>query len=384
MSVEWFDLAQRLAAAESGRVVPRLAGSPVGIVTEPVAVRARRRGGHVWVSAAERDGRAQTARDVEGLRLLGSLGVGIDNGRGRTLVTDSPSTVGLLARLARAERGQDVAEAAAHVGWWADRADFPGTTAAVDLVAACRSRWVTGEDPDAERDPATWRRWLQVEDAGVVGLFALLDRVREGGPLPLLDVVAAEDQSAWESAGRAHRDGWDWRIPDSAMRAAHGLRTRCDTAAVWEAALLSDPLWRARAVHTGHVVHGTTTCPPKRPTLVQVVCERMDARLRAGTAVQGWPDANPAARFTGTVERTGVENGRLVLTLRTTALARPADAAAVTVLPDVPDVTRARVGRSRYRSLYARRTSWLSTGRTPTPQRREVPLDVLLASASDN
>jgi len=42
-----------------------------------------------------------------------------------------------------------------------------------------------------------------------------------------------------------------------------------------------------------------------------------------------------------------------------------------------------RHGRSRYRRLYAARRSWLTTGRTPTPSRRPVPLEVLIAGADE-
>lgn len=387
MTVEWFDLAQRLAAASTGGVVARLAHSPVWPTSRVVAVRAQVRGEHVTVTACERGGVPQTRRDADGLRLLGDLGV-LVSGERHTLVTDEPGTVSALARLAtRTREDGRLADVAAHVGWWANRADFPGTSAVVNLVAACQARWVTGTAPEAERSVRTWRTWLGLDgtDDSTAGLFALLDKVAEGRVLPMLGEVAADDAYTFSEACKAHADGWDWRTRDSISRAASGLRARCDTADIWAAALLDDPLFRRRAVHTGHVVHGRVSLPnSKSTTRLQVACDRMDARLRAGSEVVGWIPGTYGGRFSGSVTGTGVAGGRLALDLIVGAATRPPAGARVTLIPAPPDVHRARRGRQQYRSLYSTRTSWLTTGRTPTPQRRDVPLDVLLAGASDD
>ena len=134
-------------------------------------------------------------RDGDALRLLGDLGVLVSGDR-HTLVTDEPGTVAALARLAHRTREDGrLADVAAHVGWWANRADFPGTSAVVNLVAACQTRWVTGAAPEAERSVHTWRMWLGLAgtDDSTAGLFALLDRVSEGRVLPMLGEVATDD-----------------------------------------------------------------------------------------------------------------------------------------------------------------------------------------------
>ena len=386
MTVEWFDLAQRLAAASSEDVVARLAHSPVWPTNRAVATRAQVRGDHVTVTACERGGVPQTRRDADGLRMLGDLGVLVSSDR-HTLITDEPGTVAALARLAHRTREDGrLADVAAHVGWWANRADFPGTSAVVNLVDACQTRWVTGAAPEAERSTHTWRTWLGLDgtDNSTAGLFALLDRVTEGVALPMLGEVAADDEYAFSEACRSHTDGWDWRGRDSISRAAAGLRARCDTADIWAAALLDDPLFRRRAVHTGHVVHGQASIPTsKSTTRLQVVCDRMDARLRTGSEVVGWVPGTDQ-RFSGSVTGTGVTSGRLALDLTVGAATRPPAGARVTLIPSPPNVHRARRGRRQYRSLYSTRTSWLTTGRTPAPQRRDVPLDVLFAGATDD
>ena len=74
MTVEWFDLAQRVYAQRSGAVVARLAGTPLPTISRPVAVRARAgRGGPMVVAAAAGQVRRATGSDV--LPMLASLGV---------------------------------------------------------------------------------------------------------------------------------------------------------------------------------------------------------------------------------------------------------------------------------------------------------------------
>lgn len=385
MTVEWYDLAQRLAAAETGRAVARLDGSAVWPSARSMAVRAAVRGDVVMVTACADDGRPQTATGPDALAMLGGMGVRVSGDR-HTLLTDDAATLPALVRLAYGVRGDGIgADVAAHIGWWADRADFPGTSAVLPLVSACQTRWVTGEAPDAERTAATWRHWLGVRDESVAGLFALAEHVRAGRVLPMLETIADDDAWSWSDACRQHADGWDWRTPDTISRAASGLRSRCDTADLWAAALLDDPLYRRRAVHTGHVVKGTARIPAHTRNRVELTCDRMDARLRAGAAVVGWMDGAPTGgRFTGSVTSTGVNGGRLLLSLTVPESTRPADGTRLTVLPAPPDPHMTRRGRAKYRALYSTRSSWLTTGRTPIPQRRDVPLDVLLAGASDD
>ena len=120
------------------------------------------------------------------------------------------------------------------------------------------------------------------------------------------------------------------------------MASRCDAADLYDAALLADPLWRARGVHTGFVCHGeAVTGAGQHANRVTVRAERLDTRLKAGTAVIGWPGepmtAMPDAenRFSGEVFATAVEDGALTVTiggLRKTGY-RPAAGETLTVIP---------------------------------------------------
>jgi hypothetical protein len=203
----------------------------------------------------------------------------------------------------------------------------------------------------------------------------------------MLGSLAQDDAWAWGRAQSEHADGWDWRWPDTTARAATGLRARCDAADLFAAALLSDPLYRRRAVHTGHVVVGEVTHPSGGKNRIDVTCARMDARLRVGNAVTGWvgaPDDTAHGLFGGSVAATGVHAGHLVLTLTGVSAAKPATGDRVSLWPAAPNPNTLRDGRRRFHQLYAARRSWLTTGRTPTPTRRDVPLDVLVAGAEDD
>lgn len=386
MTVEWFDLGQRLHAARTGQPVTRLAHAPVVVGPHPVAVRARLDGDQVAVAATTPAARLATATGPAALDLLGTLGVTLAAEHATTLVTDDPATLPLLGRLAlSARRDHDHDTVAAHIAWWRDRADFPTGRAVVETTETCRARWALGVAPDAERHPATWRRWLGITDDSVTGLLDLHDRLTEGEPLRWLDVLTEDDEYAYALAQSDHSDGFDWRRPDSTSRAALGLRSRCDAADLYAAALLTDPVYRRRAVHTGHVVTGTARPVGGQLRRLEVVCGRLDARLRPGNDVTGWagtPGTVGGPMFTGTVSTATVSGGNLVLALTgASRTGAPASGAPVTLIPAAPSPSWQQKGRSSYRALYSARRSWLTTGRTPIPTRRPVPLDVLVAGA---
>ena len=387
MTAEWYDLAQRLYADKTRRPVPRLAHSAIPAINNPIAVRATVENGIPVVTAALPGQASITARGGDALPMLHRVGVQITHKTWHTLLTDDPATLPTLVKLAHhSDPNGQYAETAAHIAWWADRADFPGGTAVVALVDACRTQWVTGETPDAETQRGTWQRWLGIQDESCAAMFPMLDQLTRLPPLPLLTSLAEDDTWAWDRAQSDHADGWDWRRTDSTARAATGLRARCDAADLFNAALLSDPLYRRRAVHTGHVVTGIATADPNRKSRLTVICIRMDARMRSGTSIQGWtgnPGDTPATRFHGTVAETGMHGGQLTLSLSGVTLNRPAPGNPVTLRPAEPNPRTQRSARNRYRRLYAGRRSWLTTGRTPTPTRRDVPLEVLIAGADE-
>ena len=391
MTVEWFDLAQRVYAQRSGAVVARLAGTPLPTISRPVAVRARAgRGGPMVVAAAAGQVRRASGSDV--LPMLASLGVTVAEPTPATLVTADTATLPVLVDVARRSPADGPDEAtAAHIGWWADRADFPGGIAVVNTVTAARARWVTGTTPAAERDPATWRTWLGISDDSVAGTLALLAQLTAAPPLRLLDALADDDTYSYQRAQEAHADGWGWRRRDSVGRAAVGLLARCDAADLYTAALRTDPLWRRRALHTGDVVTGTlTTTTPGRRARLTLRSPRLDARLRRGTDIEGWlgpahtPTPSAGVRFDGLVDDTGVTGTTLDLHLSISGGMHgltPGDT--LTVMPLTPSPYSLQRGRRTMRTLYSTRTSWLTTGRTPTPTRRDVPLDVLIAGADN-
>lgn len=387
MTVEWFDLGQRLRAAHSGTPVPRLQHAPLVSVTHPVAVRARRSGGQITVTATTPAHRPATATGPAALDLLGSLGVTLTAASPSTLITDDPATLGTLYRLAlTASPNSDADTVAAHIAWWRDRVDYPGGRAVVDTLAACRTRWALGTAPDAETQPSPWRSWLGILDDSVTGLLDLHTLLTAGPSLPLLDLLAEDDVWSYGPAQSEHSDGLDWRRPDSTSRAALGLRSRCDAADLYAAALLTDPLYRRRAVHSGHVVTGTAKPLGDKLKRVEVTCSRIDSRLRPGNDLTGWvgDPTTTAPPFTASVSAAVVRSGQLVLTLSGTTGARPADGDPVTLTAAPPSPYRQRAGRKTYRALYNARRSWLTTGRTPTATRRPVPLDVLVAGAEQD
>ncbi len=177
MSVEWFDLGQRLRSAASGGLVPRLVHAPVLRAAKPVAVRAGQHRGVVQVSVAA-PGRGVAAGEGDAaLAVLAGYGVSLDEDEPVTLVIDDPGTLRHLLALARSVPAGSVMDAtAALIGWWADRADFPGGGAVVDVVAACRARWVSGHSPKREREAGLWRGLLGVSDASAAGVLDLYDR----------------------------------------------------------------------------------------------------------------------------------------------------------------------------------------------------------------
>ena len=387
MTVEWFDLGQRLHASQCQHVVARLAHTPIAVAARPVAVRAATIPSGLLVTAADPCGASQSATNGDAFAMLAALGVAITATTPATLVTDSPATLPLLHRLARtAERGSADDDVAAHIAWWRDRSDFPGGHAVVDLPGSCRERWVTGQAPAAEDHAETWRSWLHVPDRSAVGLLRLHSLLGTGSPLPVLAVLGEDTAYSWGSAQQAHADGRDWRWPDTTSRAAFGLRSRCDAADLYAGGLLADPYYRHRAVHTGHVVTGWVerSADAQRRRSCEVVADRLDVRLRPGSEVTGWvgaPGDQPDGRYSGSVSAADVRAGRLTLTVNSLSGSLPDHGDRVTLHQATVAPARLRAASKAYRSLYAARRSWLTTGKTPTATRRPVPLDVLVAGA---
>ena len=383
MSADLFDLGARLAAGRAGAVMPRISAAPVAGLVDPIMVSATTGSAGVTVTAADAQHRSVTASNTDAVRVLGDLGADLSAATPRTLVVPDAGSVAALDTLARrcCRVGDSSDDVGAQLAYWTQRADFPGGQAVLNLIGACRTRWVTGTTPSQERRLGTWAEWLHLPVTDLAGLAA---RVADGNPLPMLDVLADDDRWAYAAAQRDHSNGWDWRRSDTPARAAVGLKGRCDAADVFAAALLGDPLWRQRAVHTGHVVCGVATPQPGRGSVFVASCDRLDARLRVGAAITGWvgePADDVRVTFRGTITTATVAGGQLQLTVTGARMGAPGAGQRITMHPTPPSVGTLRAGRSRFAGLYAAKRSWLTTGRTPTPTRRDTPFDVLVAAA---
>jgi hypothetical protein len=399
VSAALFDLALRVAAREAGGPVPRLLHNPAPARDVTVAIGARRTGPVVHVQAVGPDGRTYTGTGADGLAALARAAgcAGGDLGAGASALVDTPATLRSLAGLARshADPAQcthvDVKAGSALAGWWVERAAHPGTSAVTDVLGTSRARFMLGVVP-GEDHVGTWRAAFGVPK-GLGGLHVWQRAVTGGPVLPGLDALREDDDWQLQAAQDALRDGRSWDRSETLHIAAARLASRCDAADLYDAALLSDPLWRARGVHTGFVCHGeAVTGAGQQANRVTVRADRLDTRLKAGSAVTGWPGApmtrmpDAENRFSGEVFATAVgEDGALTVTiggLRKTGY-RPAAGEMVTVIPAPPSVSTIRSRRSAVARLYRRRFSWLSQGATPTASRRPVPLAVMIAAADD-
>ncbi|MBE5477985.1 hypothetical protein E3G68_005339 [Mycobacteroides abscessus] len=400
MSAALFDLALRVSARDRGGVVPRLLHNPAPKREVTVAVSAKRAGRVVRVHAIGPGGRVESGSGAAGLAAIAHAAGCADGdlGGGPGAVVEGGASLRALAvlatRFADPVRCDSVAVAAgsALAGWWVERAAHPGTTAVADVLAVSRQRYVLGVAPGADH-PNLWRRAFGAA-GGLAGVRAWHRDVTAGPVLPGLEPTREDDDWLLGTYQGALNDGRSWDVPESLYLAAARLRSRCDAADVFEAALLCDPLWRARGVHTGHVCTGEVVVGASSAGTGRVVlhANRLDTRLRAGTAVIGWAGAPMAdmpdvdARFSGEVVTTSVEDGALAVTiagLRRSGY-RPAAGEIVTLIPAPPSPSTIRSGRRVLARLYRRRFSWLSQGVTPAPVRRDVPLAVVIAAAEND
>ncbi|AYE99518.1 hypothetical protein C0J29_31620 (plasmid) [Mycobacterium paragordonae] len=401
MSGVLFDLGLRVRARQWGAPVPRLLHnpSPSRLVRVAVAARLRGRGTRVWAMGP--DALVHSGTGAAGLAAL-ARAAGCADGDlrgGATALVDNAGTLRVLAALAAAHadpsRCADLATAAGSslAGWWAERSAHPGTSAVTDLLVSSRQQMVLGVRP-GEDTAGLWRQALGVCDDGLGGFGAWWSVLASAPTLPGLELQVADDDWLLGVHQDALRQRRSWDMGESLSLAAARLRTRCDATELYEAALLGDPMWRARGVHTGHVCHGVVVTGAKDGTgagPVMVASQRLDTRLKPGSAVWGWPgdpitERPPAdAVFAGEVAATAVVDGELRISiggLRRSGY-RPAAGETVTVLGAPPNPATIRSGRVVRSRLYKRRFSWLSQGHKPVASRRDVPLAVLIAAADE-
>jgi len=366
--------------------------APVLPPLQLVAVMVIGAGDRALVRAA--DASRQIARSgQDALSALAELEVAVGP-EPRTLVVPDRDTLSRLLELAQVtDPASAHAGPAAVVNWWGQRADHPGSGAVLNLTVACSARWVLGVPPADERQLAVWRHWLGISDSGPRGLLDMAAAASAGNSLPGLETFAEDDRASWDSYTARLGDPssrWDWRRQDSRREAALGLATRCDAAELYQSLRLGDPLVATRESFAGTVVSGIVTALPSRAT-VEVSLDRLACRLREQTAVEGFPgyrDLPPAATsaplLRGRVAATRVTQGeRLVLTIGDAVLRSSAVRIGqrITLRPRSVDPRQQRSGRQELHRRYAARRSWLSGGSPPTPRRRDVPLDIVVAAA---
>lgn len=96
-----------------------------------------------------------------------------------------------------------------------------------------------------------------------------------------MDALREDDDWQLEVTQDAVREQRSWDRPETLYLAAARLASRCDAADLYDAALLADPLWRARGVHTGFVCHGeAVTGAGQNGNRVTVRADRLDSRLK--------------------------------------------------------------------------------------------------------
>jgi hypothetical protein len=384
VTVEFYDLAQRLAAEKAGKPVLRVAQALFTLTPAAIFVEA-----HIDETGTTRAvitppvGAPTTVPGAAVLRALARAGAQMDPTQPPAqLVMPDGATLAALASVARAhheDADPGIRGASAVVGWWIDRAGYPGTNAVINLMVHSRQRFITGAPPEAERHAGHWRSALAVPS-----LRQWAQRVGAGVPLDALAPIREDDAYSFTHACKRFAKGYNWTAPEPPPVAAMGLRARCDTADLWEAALLSDRLWRHRAVHTGHVTGGEVVATTKATFTVR--CRRLDARLRGGSDVLGWSGGldsyDRSTHFYGDVHEATAHKGALLLTVaRVAAEHRPPTGQWVSLMPAPPNPRTVSMGRSKYRRLQFRADSWIASGKTPGLRRRDVPLDVLCAAA---
>lgn len=400
MSAAAFDLGVRLRARATGRVQPRMLTTPYFLSGPRVAVDVTPKN----VVTVHFDGRTPvTGRGRPGLTpLIEALPHPTDpTSLPHTLVVADRVTLRrLIALAAGADPGTAVFRVGALLDFWQQQAEQPGRPTVLVVTEACRLRWVTGADPDDERDVDVWRRWLDVDAEGTDGMLALADLLAAGRPNPHLAIDDGLDPYEWNLLRRSLDADEDWRRPDSTSGSMIGSDCREDAAAYFDRALMEDPMWRARARAAGHVVLGRITNVGVDVTLVNADAgvaprfrEGKEVHLRLRDSFLG----SEVVTAKGVVTEYGIDaQGRDTLTVKPRrnrsrddapdllSLARAGDP--IEVAPELIEQQSQRRRRAQT-AKRLRLAPWVARrGAQPgvdTVANRVPPIDVLMAGASD-
>lgn len=400
MSVEHYDLGQRLRAALNRRPVPRSTHALALPPLSPVAVAVHRGPAGSVLTATDHAHTASAGGPAALTALAAVHGPATDTHRG--LVVTDRATLRALTGLGRAAAvGGPHEQLTETIDWWQTRAEHPGSGAVLVLTEACRARWTLGTAPTEEQQFQTWRTWLglaatETRAPATSGMLAAAALVTDGAPLPGLDAAAADDERSWmalRSRTVTPTVARTWRSRDTRARAALGLASRSDAADLMASRGLDDPRIAAREGHTGNVVRAVLTAVVE-PGVIEVHADRLACRLRPGADLTVTADPQPslpgvapdAAADARTTVRVSVAlthssitgDGRLALVMtgaaRTLARLRPGDALtirAATLNPSAQSNSRRTLqARCPPQQLVGRRRSARTHPAQRPPRRR--------------
>lgn len=383
MSATLFEIGARLRAAETGTPVPLSHYAPVLPPVSPIAATVDTDGEHTYLTAAT-DTSTRSGTDRDALTALAELGatLGVTH---RTLVIGSGKEMTLLARLARKFPDEP---AAAVIGWWDQRMDYPGTEAVHVVTEAAALRWALGVHPDQEREVQTWREWLGVTSTGAASLLELARLSASGSTLWGLLTASKADASSWGKYLTRLGAGRPWWASDTRIDAALGLTARSHAAEWFQSLRLDDPLVALAHSYYGTVVPGQVIAVDEKTVTVQA--DQPLSRLRVGSTVTAWHgdplDSMGASCLDGSVLAATIDTAAHLLVTVGTLRHKPKGILIgdrVCLRPAQVDPFMQATGRTLMASGYWRGTNWIAGRGKPIQRRGDVPLDVVVAAASD-
>lgn len=383
MSLAQFTLGARLRAADSGRAVEVALYAPAIPPLGGIAVTVDSDGERVYITATDGDV-THAGSDRAGLDALAALGATMTDPR-RPLIVGTGRDLAILTALARAYPDADASPV---IGWWDERADFPGSDAVHIATDAARRRWALGVHPDRELEPATWAQWLGIESTGPHLLLDLARLTASGHTLPGLLDASVLDTASWQRYVKRIGAGRPWWARDSRQDAALGLIARSHAVEWFDSIRLDDPLVALAASHDGTVVPGTVLTRTEDTAVI--AADRPLSRLRVDTKITGWLGepihAGRTDALSGSIATANIDtNARLTITIegipKRSKAGQPGER--VTLRPRRVDPHMQANARSLAALGYRRGNNWIAGRGKPVTRRGNVPLDVIVAAADD-
>lgn len=335
---------------------------------------------------------------------LSALGVTMSpTGVYRTLVTD---TAGTLRRLTAAAHNDPDQPASQVIDWWARRADHPTSAAVLIVAARLPQHWAPPVPPSTHPHLTDWATWLHLPHTPLTtaadctaDLAGLLTTSAPLLPGLTHDLTGDSRDHTWAAKSTAA-----WRWQDSRAQAAMGLATRSQAAEMWEHLRLQDPLAATIATRTGTVVQATITTITATPnptrargrtgssvnhveleTCQPVMRHRPGATLsgRLGDAVTSCAQVKG---LTGTLETVTVDSSGAMTLALGDVINLGVDlhvGDALTLRPRGTQEFTQRSKRTAVGRAYRHPDNWLARREAAPVMRRQVPLDVVIAAATD-